>query len=307
MTRLHAGGKFGGGSYAATGGLHGVGASVVNALSSRLDVEVDRDGATYAMSFRRGKPGEFAGAGPEAKFTEKSGLTKVKRVAKKVTGTRVRFWPDRQIFTKDAVIDLASLVERARQTAFLVPGLEISIVDARSDKARGADAELSREQSFSYAGGIGDFVDFLAADAGITDTLRLRGSGSFEETVPMLDDLGHMTPTDVRRDLDVDVALRWGTGYETTVRSFVNIITTPKGGTHVTGFERALVKVFNDQLRAVKLLKVNDDPIIKDDVLEGLTAVVQETWWPDGMEGIVQLDGFVFEGDLPAAPEPWVP
>jgi len=274
MTRLHAGGKFGGGSYAATGGLHGVGASVVNALSSRLDVEVDRDGGTYAMSFRRGKPGEFAGAGPDAKFTEKSGLTKVKRVAKKVTGTRTRFWPDRQIFTKDAVIDLASLTERARQTAFLVPGLAISIVDGRSDKARGVDAELPREQSFSYAGGIADFVDFLAADAGITDTLRLQGSGSFEETVPMLDDLGHMTPTDVRRDLDVDVALRWGTGYDTTVRSFVNIITTPKGGTHVAGFERALVKVFNDQLRAVKLLKVNDDPIIKDDALEGLTAVV---------------------------------
>jgi len=274
MTRLHAGGKFGGGSYAATGGLHGVGASVVNALSSRLDVEVDRDAGTYAMSFRRGKPGEFAGAGPESQFTEKSGLTKVKRVAKKVTGTRVRFWPDKQIFTKDAVIGLASLVERARQTAFLVPGLAISIVDARSDKARGADAELPREQSFSYAGGIGDFVDFLAADAGITDTLRLRGSGSFEETVPMLDDLGHMTPTDVRRDLDVDVALRWGTGYDTNVRSFVNIITTPKGGTHVAGFERALVKVFNDQLRAVKLLKVNDDSIIKDDALEGLTAVV---------------------------------
>ncbi len=274
MTRLHAGGKFGGGSYAATGGLHGVGASVVNALSSRLDVEVDRDGGTYAMSFRRGKPGEFAGAGPEGKFTEKSGLTKVKRVAKKVTGTRVRFWPDRQIFTKDAVVELTGLIERARQTAFLVPGLTISVVDGRADKARGADAELPREQSFCYAGGIGDFVDFLASDAGITDTLRLQGSGAFEETVPMLDELGHMTPTDVRRDLDVDVALRWGTGYDTNVRSFVNIITTPKGGTHVVGFERALVKVFNDQLRAVKLLKVNDDPIIKDDVLEGLTAVV---------------------------------
>ena len=269
MTKLHAGGKFGGGSYAATGGLHGVGASVVNALSMRLDVEVDRDAATHAMSFRRGIPGEFATAAPDAKFTEKSGLTKIKRVARKVTGTRVRFWPDRQIFTKDAAIELEPLIERARQTAFLVPGLAITLRDERSGKGHEPN-----EQTFKYAGGIGDFVDFLAGDAGITDTLRLQGSGSFEETVPMLDELGHMTPTDVQRDLDVDIALRWGTGYETNVRSFVNIITTPKGGTHVAGFERALVKVFNDQLRTVKLLKVNDDAVIKDDVLEGLTAVV---------------------------------
>ncbi|MGH8889719.1 MAG: DNA gyrase/topoisomerase IV subunit B, partial [Acidothermaceae bacterium] len=251
------------------GGLHGVGASVVNALSMRLDVEVDRDAATHAMSFRRGIPGEFATAAPDAKFKEKSGLTKIKRVARKVTGTRVRFWPDKQIFIKDATIEIEPLIERARQTAFLVPGLAINVRDERTGKGH----EPS-EQTFKYAGGIGDFVDFLASDAGITDTLRLHGSGSFEETVPMLDELGHMTPTDVQRDLDVDVALRWGTGYESAVRSFVNIITTPKGGTHVAGFERALVKVFNDQLRAVKLLKVNDDGVIKDDVLEGLTAVV---------------------------------
>ncbi len=269
MTKLHAGGKFGGGSYAATGGLHGVGASVVNALSARLDVEVDRDGGTYAMSFRRGKPGVFAGDGPAAKFTEQSGVTKIKRVAKKITGTRVRFWPDRQVFVKDAEIDLATLLERARQTAFLVPGLAIVVRDERSGKGH----ERS-EHAFRYEGGIGDFVAFLAHDPGITDTLRLAGQGSFEETVPMLDDAGHMTPTDVVRDLGVDIALRWGTGYDTNVRSFVNIITTPKGGTHVSGFERALVKVFNDQLRAVKLLKVNDDAVIKDDILEGLTAVV---------------------------------
>jgi DNA gyrase subunit B len=273
LTRLHAGGKFGGGSYAASGGLHGVGASVVNALSARLDVEVDRDGGTYAMSFRRGKPGVFDAAKPDAKFTEKSGLTKVKRVARKVTGTRIRFWPDRQIFTKDAAIGLPELIGRARQTAFLVPGLEVTVRDERADKDRAQGADLPREQSFRYAGGIGDFVDFLASDTGITDTLRLQGSGSFEETVPMLDDHGHMTPTDVTRDLTVDVALRWGVGYDTTVRSFVNIIATPKGGTHVAGFERALVRAFNDQLRATKLLRVGDEGIVKDDVLEGLTAV----------------------------------
>jgi DNA gyrase subunit B len=253
MTKLHAGGKFGGGSYNATGGLHGVGASVVNALSVRLDIEVDRDGATHAMSFRRGKPGVFVGEGGEAK----------------ITGTRTRFYPDRQIFTKDAAVELAPLLERARQTAFLVPSLTISVRDERSAKGN----EPS-EESFRYAGGLRDFVDFLAPDTGITDTLRLTGSGSFDETVPMLDDAGHMTATDVQRDLDVDVALRWGVGYETIAKSFVNIIATPKGGTHVAGFERALVKVINEQLRATKLLKVNDDPVIKEDILEGLTSVV---------------------------------
>jgi DNA gyrase subunit B len=102
LTKLHAGGKFGGGSYAATGGLHGVGASVVNALSIRLDVEVDRDGSTHAMSFKRGLPGVFEGDTGAGKFEARSGLTKSKRVARKLTGTRVRFWPDRQIFTKDS-------------------------------------------------------------------------------------------------------------------------------------------------------------------------------------------------------------
>ncbi len=136
MTRLHAGGKFGGGSYAATGGLHGVGACVVNALSARLDVEVDRDGVTYVMSFRRGKPGVFAGDGAAAPFTERSGLDKVGKTAKKVTGTRVRFWADRQIFLAEAAIDLDELHDRARQTAFLVPGLTIVVRDERAARAR---------------------------------------------------------------------------------------------------------------------------------------------------------------------------
>src|SRR6266550_2717201 len=102
MTRLHAGGKFGGGSYTASGGLHGVGASVVNALAARMDVSVDREGHTYAMSFRRGVTGEFAGPGPDAAFTRKAGLRQLSRVTKRATGTRIRFWPDRQVFTKDA-------------------------------------------------------------------------------------------------------------------------------------------------------------------------------------------------------------
>lgn len=266
FTKLHAGGKFGGGSYVATGGLHGVGASVVNALSARLDVAVDKGGATWEMSFRRGEPGQFGGEGPTAPFTAASGLNKAGRVKKALTGTRVRYWADPQIFIKGAQFSYDELVGRARQTSFLVPGLEIVIRDER-----GAEPA---EERFKHDGGIAEFCDYLASDGPVTDVLRLEGSGHFTETVPILDDKGHMTPGDVERDLGVDVALRWGTGYETTLRSFVNIIATPKGGTHVAGFERALTKTFNEVLRSTRLLKNGDKDVIKDDVLEGMTAVV---------------------------------
>ena len=265
-TRLHAGGKFGGGSYVATGGLHGVGASVVNALSSRLDVEVDRGSATFAMSFQRGVPGRFMGSGPEAEFAAGSELSRVGRVKKGVTGTRVRFWPDHQVFTKDASFSYDELVTRARQTSFLVPGLAISIRDETS-----TDVVESR---FLHEGGITEFCEFLASDEPVTDVLRLRGADSFTETVPLLDDAGQMTPQDVERELAVDVAVRWGTGYDTELRSFVNVIATPKGGTHIVGFERALTKTFNDVLRQTRLMKSGESDVVKDDVLEGLTAVV---------------------------------
>ncbi len=266
FTKLHAGGKFGGGSYVATGGLHGVGSSVVNALSARLDVEVDRSPATQAMSFQRGAPGVFAGDGASAAFTPQSGLHKGGRVRKGVTGTRVRFWPDRQIFTKDATFVFDELVTRARQTSFIVPGLELVIRDLRGDEAV--------EERFKHDGGITEFCDFLAADAPVTEVLRLQGHDTFTETVPVLDEKGHMTPQDVERDLGVDVAVRWGTGYETELRSFVNVIATPKGGTHLTGFEAAVTKTFNEVLKGARMLKANEPDVVKDDVLEGLTAVV---------------------------------
>jgi DNA gyrase subunit B len=266
-TKLHAGGKFGGSSYAATGGLHGVGLSVVNALSSRMDIDVDRTPARQGLSFQRGVPGVFDGDGTSATFTPQSGLTrKGARVAKGKTGTLVRFWPDRQIFTKDADYVYEDLVTRARQTSFIVPGLELVIRDLRG--------ETPVEEKFLHAGGIAEFVDFLAHDEAVTPILRLQGSDTFTETVPMLDEQGHMTPQDVERELIVDVACRWGMGYDTEVRSFVNVIATPKGGTHVSGFETAITKTFNESMRASKTLKVNDDDVIKDDVLEGLTAVV---------------------------------
>ncbi|HLK76895.1 MAG TPA: DNA topoisomerase IV subunit B [Streptosporangiaceae bacterium] len=268
MTRLHAGGKFGGGSYTASGGLHGVGASVVNALAVRLDVEVDREGRTWAASFRRGVTGEFAGPEPAADFTKRSGLRDLGRVLRKATGTRIRFWPDRQVFLRDARFSFESLTERARQTAYLVPGLTIAI----SDQTAGDGEPQSAE--FRFDGGISEFCAHLASGEPVTDVLRLTGTGNFTETVPVLDDRGHMTPTEVERELQVDVAVQWGSGYDGVLRSFVNVIATPHGGTHVTGFERAMVRTLNDQLRAARLLKNGDEPVTKEDVLEGLVAVV---------------------------------
>jgi DNA gyrase subunit B len=304
MTRLHAGGKFGGGSYTASGGLHGVGASVVNALAARLDVEVDREGHTWAASFRRGVTGEFAGPGPGADFTRKSGLRQLSKTTRRATGTRIRFWPDRQVFIKDAGFSFAALTERARQTAYLVPGLTISIreepaprldggqpqdqpQDQVHDQLQDQDQDQAgpgrvKQEAFRFDGGISEFCAHLGtgrpgpggqAGEPVTEVLRLTGSGSFTETIPVLDDRGHMTPTDVEREMDVDVALQWGSGYDSVLRSFVNVIATPHGGTHVTGFERGLVGTLREQLKAARLLK-NGDDITKEDALEGLVAIV---------------------------------
>jgi DNA gyrase subunit B len=323
MTRLHAGGKFGGGSYTASGGLHGVGASVVNALSGRLDVEVARGGHEWAASFRRGVPGEFSGPGPDAPFVPGSGLRRVRRVAKTKTATTIRFWPDRQIFVRGTRLSFEALTQRARQTAYLVPGLTIRVQDARpaADRAEPSQADIALSgfagadhvfaehgeargtaqagqdgataavraasgqppagaadqpllAEFRFDGGISEFCAHLSPGEPVTDVIRLAGSGVFSETVPVLDEQGHLTPTEVERELGVDVALRWGTGYDSVTRSFVNVIATPKGGTHVAGFERALVRTLNEQLRAARLLKNGDEPVTKEDVLEGLTAVI---------------------------------
>jgi DNA gyrase subunit B len=329
MTRLHAGGKFGGGSYTASGGLHGVGASVVNALAGRLDVTVQKAGYEWSASFRRGVPGQFAGDGPDAPFKPGPALRKGRKIARTATGTTTRFWPDRQIFVPGAEWAFAALAEVARQTAYLVPGLGIKVTDERPERSRSSQSAVSpteadaaaeddfpgadepaeaedgpvsaaaggaadklgagevgaaagraavapgqRSAEFRFVGGIGEFCAHLSAGEPVTDVIRLIGSGQFTETVPVLDEAGHLTPADVERQLDVDVALRWDSGYDTTVRSFVNVIATSKGGTHVTGFERAMVRTLNDQLRATRLLKAGDEPVIKEDVLEGLTAVI---------------------------------
>ena len=299
-TKLHAGGKFGGGSYGAAGGLHGVGASVVNALSARMDVEVDRGGRTHAMSFRRGVPGVFADppGGPDpgspfTEYTEASELRVIGRVRRGVTGTRVRYWADPQIFPRPDEYDAAALRSRLRQTSFLVPGLTLTLADERAAEpgaddgasgvgraaAGGASGDAAGGvETFLAKGGTRDFVDFLASDGSVTDTFRLTGRGAYTETVQQFDRAsGHLRPVEVERTCAVDVALRWGIGYDTTERSFVNIIATPMGGTHLTGFEQAVVKVLRRQIESnARALKVTsrDGRIEKDDILAGMTAVV---------------------------------
>lgn len=283
-TKLHAGGKFGGGSYGSSGGLHGVGASVVNALSERMDVQVDRGGKTYQMQFHRGEPGRFSDgpSGPDPRsaftaFTDSSVLDVVGKVAKKKSGTRVRYWADPEIFLTTAAFSYGELVERARQTAFLVPGLTISLIDERGLPGTPGE-EGVRTETFRFDGGTVDFVDFLAPDAAVTATMRLSGEGSFAEKVPILDaESGHLVSREIERKVSVDVALRWGKDYETKIESFVNIIRTPGGGTHQSGFEQGLMKVVRSLIESnSRRLKMSakDPRIEKDDVLAGLTAVV---------------------------------
>lgn len=261
FTELHAGGKFDSGAYQASGGLHGVGASVVNALSSRVDVTVRRGGKLHAISFDHSIPGHFTKSG----FTESD----VPKVIGKATGTgtTVRFWPDEKIFEPGSTIDLQEVLERARQTAFLVPGLTVSVTDKRGEE--------SVSESFRFDGGTADFVDFLSTKEPITDTIVSRGEGVYTESVPVLDsETGSLVVQDLERTMSVDVAMRWTTAYDSSIRSFVNVVSTPKGGTHVTGFERAVTKVVNEHLRSMKVLKAAEENVVKDDVLEGLSAVI---------------------------------
>ena len=261
FTKLHAGGKFGGGSYAASGGLHGVGASVVNALSSRIDAQVKRDGKLYGVSFNHGEPGKYLDNGDFVK-----GHLEVIGVSEEgSTGTNIRYWPDFNIFLKSAEIDLELTLARARQTAFLVPNLEISVIDDRGSK--------SIVENFKFDGGMRDFVDFLATDEAVAKTVHTVGKGKFFETVPVLEG-DKLVSKDVERECVVEIAFRYGKGYDSNLLSFVNIISTPKGGTHVQGFERTLLKVLNDTVKSLKILKNSDEPLTKEDVLEGITAVV---------------------------------
>jgi len=265
FTELHAGGKFGNGAYGASGGLHGVGASVVNALATRLEVEVDRGGVTHKLEFQNQIAGHTAKNG---RFTPSHALKKDGKIPKSRTGTRVRYWPDIDIFDPEASIDYEEVKNRLGQICFLVPGLKIRLSDKRKGSKRPAEEFVSK-------GGLADYVDFLSGETQpVTGLVRIAGSGEFTEKIPIDGKL-----TEVTRECQIDIALRWIHGYENCIVSFVNTIPTPDGGTHVAGFERSLTTALNQAVSAAdprKLRKLKGDAKVqKEDAQEGLVAVVR--------------------------------
>jgi DNA gyrase subunit B len=267
LTRLHAGGKFGGSGYKTSGGLHGVGASAVNALSHRFDVTVKQDGKVHQMSFAHGVPGEFADAGPKAKFTKKSGLNVVRRMKRgEPTGTSIRYWYDTRYFENNAALDIEAMRAKLRNTAFLVPDVTYVLRNT-------LDGAID-EETFHFPNGLADMVEFLtpSSDKPVCGTIMFTGTGTYRENAA--DENGVMQ-SKVERVAEVEVALRWGTGYERTVECFTNTIRNMHGGTHRRGFDRAMVKAVNEAIAKTRgLLKPKEDPPTVEDVEEGMTAVV---------------------------------
>ncbi|MBR2681771.1 MAG: DNA topoisomerase (ATP-hydrolyzing) subunit B [Atopobiaceae bacterium] len=239
LTILHAGGKFDNNAYKVSGGLHGVGISVVNALSKRLIAQVKRDGAIWEMEFSRGKT---------VKKLEKVGRSSA-------TGTTITFWPDELIF-ETTTYNYDTLHDRLQETAFLNKNLKITLVDER---------ELEpRTETFCYAGGIVDFVKFLNEDKtilpGLSRPIYIEGKSDPD--------------ADEDKRGEVEVAMQWNTGYSEHTLSFANDIFTDEGGMHLEGFRTALTKAVNDYARSHKLLKEKDPNLTGDDIREGLTAVI---------------------------------
>ena len=341
LTKLHAGAKFGNSSYNAVGGLHGVGSSVVNALSARLDIEVDRDGKTHHMAFHQGHPGVYTDAdpahpSPDAPFkrTRKNKATELEiigKVSPKTTGTRIRYWADPEIFNDTAEFSYEQLIDRVRQTSFLVPGLRITVIDENIpetgdesvDEVREIDEAVSAEgdagtaeaaptpgldgfstvaaesdvaepvpsgpatpahgharvEEFLHTGGVKDFVDFLSKGEAVSDIWRITGEDTYEEETQAVDDNGDLHARTITRTCGVDIALRWVNGYDTTMRSFVNVVETPGGGMHVDGFLNGITKqirkAVEDNARKLKVnLKDGAMRVERDDILAGLVAVV---------------------------------
>ena len=346
LTKLHAGAKFGNSSYNAVGGLHGVGSSVVNALSSRLDIEVDRDGKTYHMAFHQGHPGVYTDADPEHpspdapfKRTRKNKPTELDVIGKvppKRTGTRIRYWADPEIFNKTAEFSYEQLVDRVRQTSFLVPGLKITVIDENiaqepapgepdhemtsvpegagagetvtadaasavgesdsaqtqgdedlalneaetiADGAFGTQVDHPRVAEFLHNGGVKDFVDYLSKGEPVSDIWRIQGEGTYEEETQAVGANGELHAEKITRTCGVDIALRWVNGYDTVMRSFVNIIETPGGGTHVDGLMNSVTRQIRKAVEAnARKLKVNlkdsNMKVERDDIMAGLVAVV---------------------------------
>ena len=238
LTVLHAGGKFGGEGYKVSGGLHGVGVSVVNALSERLMIEIDRDGKRYTQEYTKG--GKPSGKMKQSGETPKRGRS---------TGTSVTFWPDPAIFQAEGTEFVArTVLDRLQIMAFLNRGLEIVFVDEREGR--------QQEVTFQYKGGLVDFVKHLNSSK---EPLFSKVC-QFEDT----DDDGQM----------LDIAVQWNTGYHEGIHGYANGISTIEGGMHVEGFRTALTSVVNKYARGKNLLKEKDDNLTGEDIREGLTAIV---------------------------------
>ena len=233
-TVLHAGGKFGGGGYKVSGGLHGVGASVVNALSTWVEVKVYQNGKIHQIRFENG--GHTT-----------SPLTVVGECSLEKTGTTVTFKPDPEIFTDTTIYDYETLKKRIRELAFLNKGLKLLLID---------DRELEpRKEEFYYEGGISAYVEMLNKNKTVIH-----------------DNIIHLEGTS--NDITVEVALQYNSGYTSNVYSFTNNINTYEGGTHEDGVKRALTRIVNNYARKNKILKDNDDSLTGDDVREGLTMII---------------------------------
>jgi DNA gyrase subunit B len=267
LTRLHAGGKFGGSGYKTSGGLHGVGASAVNALSLRFDVTVKRDGKVHALSFQRGVPGVFDGPGPGARFHPESGLRIVRRMKRgESTGTSIRYWYDARYFETGARLDVDAVRAKLRNTAFLVPGVAYTLRDETVPEPV--------TETFHYPHGLTDMVEFLTppGDKPVSGILMVTGEGRYKENAA---DANGVMQSNVERVAQVEIAFRWGTGYDRTVECFTNTIRNVHGGTHRKGFERALVRSLSEAIRNARgLLKPKEDVPALDDLLEGMTAVI---------------------------------
>lgn len=236
LTVLHAGGKFGGSGYKVSGGLHGVGSSVVNALSEWLEVEVTQNGHIYSQRFERGKPVNDLHIIGDADGH----------------GTLIKFKADGEIFTETTVYDYEVLSRRLREQAFLNAGLSITLSDKRED-----DPEFQKSEVFCYEGGIKSFVEYIN---------KTRGYN------PVQDEVIHISTT--KEDRSAEVAICYNDAYNVNLLSFANNINTVDGGTHEQGFKRALTRVFNDYGKKYNILKDSDKKLSGDDVLEGLTAVI---------------------------------
>ncbi len=244
LTVLHAGGKFGGGGYKVSGGLHGVGVSVVNALSSRVEVEIDREGSRHAMAFVDG--------GQLSEKLHVIGTSQVTADGSPRTGTTVRFWPDPTIFDEIS-FRATTLLERLQMMAFLNAGLRITFVDERP----GATTEAVE---YCYEGGIRDFVRHVNAS---------------KES--LFSDVGYLRQAEEKdgESMEVEVAFQWNTGYHSDgLHSFANGINTIEGGMHEEGFKKALTNTVNRYAREHQLLKEKEDNLQGEDIREGLTAIV---------------------------------